>query len=142
METIPKDNTSSLRNMRVPLCQLFMLLSACFCLVKVTFTLSKICETVWVNKLVVLSLVSQKNTPYLKIHFNFRITVVVWDRSFSTLAKFSEKLTVLTPWYGHACVSYQGVRNLSFSENLANVLNEWWLCISDNLKFREAILKL
>ena len=83
--------------MRVRLCQLFMLLSACFYLVKVTFTLSKICETVWVNKLLVLSLISQKNTPYLKIHLNFRITVVLWDRSFSTLAKFSEKLTVLTP---------------------------------------------
>ena len=35
------------------------------------------------------------------------------DHTFSTFAKFFEKLT------------YQGVRNVSFSENLANVLNEW-----------------
>ena len=31
---------------------------------KDTFTLSKICQTVWVNKFLVLNLVSLKNTPY------------------------------------------------------------------------------
>ena len=41
---------------------------------------------------------------------------------FSTYVKFSEKLTFLTPWY--AC-AYQGVRNVSFSENFAYVLNGW-----------------
>ena len=48
------------------------------------------------------------------------------DHWFSTYAKFSEKPTFLTPWYVHVhtCV-YQGVRNVSFSENVAYVLNEW-----------------
>ena len=37
------------------------------------------------------------------------------DHSFSTYAKFSENLTC----------AYQGVRNVSFSENFTNILNEW-----------------
>ena len=51
---------------------------------------------------------------------------VNWDHSFSTFAKFSEKLIVLTPWYirTRTC-AYQRVRNISFSENFAYVLNEW-----------------
>ena len=40
--------------------------------------------------------------------------------------KFSEKLTFLTPWYAHVhTCAYQGVRNVSFSENFAYVLNGW-----------------
>ena len=39
----------------------------------------------------------------------------IWEHSFSTFAKFSEKLTFLKI----------KVRNISFSENFANVLNEW-----------------
>ena len=34
-------------------------------------------------------------------------------------AKFSKKLVFLRTW------AYQGVRNVSFSENFVNVLNEW-----------------
>ena len=41
-------------------------------------------------------------------------------------ADFSEKLTILTPWYTHMC-AYHGVRNISFSENNAYVLNGWFL---------------
>ena len=41
---------------------------------------------------------------------------------FSTYSKFSEKkLLFLTSWYARA---YQKVRNVSFSENFAYVLNE------------------
>ena len=44
-------------------------------------------------------------------------------------AKFSEKLIFYTPdtctyAHVHTC-AYQGVRNISFSENFPNVLNEW-----------------
>ena len=39
------------------------------------------------------------------------------DHSFSTFAKFFEKLRFLS--------AYQGVRDVSFSENFANLLNEW-----------------
>ena len=39
------------------------------------------------------------------------------DLSFSTYAKFFEKLTVLTPW----------VRNVSFSENFVYLVIEWFL---------------
>ena len=56
--------------------------------------------------------------------------VTPWNRprdySFSTYAKFSEKRIFLTPWYVHTFV-YQGVRNVSFSENFLYVLNEWSL---------------
>ena len=48
----------------------------------------------------------------------------------STHPKFSEKLTLLTPWYAHVLVhvhvrAYQGVKNVGFSENFAHVLNGW-----------------
>ena len=43
----------------------------------------------------------------------------------STYAKFPEKLTFLTPLIRTRACAYQGVRNVSFSENLAYVLN-WW----------------
>ena len=43
------------------------------------------------------------------------------EHLFSTYAKFSEKLIFLNP---RTC-AYQGVRNVSFSENFAYVLNEW-----------------
>ena len=37
---------------------------------------------------------------------------------------FLKKLTFLTSWYV-TYVYYQGVRNNSFSENVANVIDEW-----------------
>ena len=46
------------------------------------------------------------------------------DYLISTYAKCSEKLTFLTPdTHMYVCV-YQGVRNVSFSENFAHILNE------------------
>ena len=48
----------------------------------------------------------------------------LWYHSFSAFEKFSKKLTFLTSWYVHTC-SYQGERNVSFSENFAGVRNEW-----------------
>ena len=48
------------------------------------------------------------------------------DHSFSTYGKCSEKLTFLTPWYADVrTCAYQEVRNVSFSEDFAYVLNEW-----------------
>ena len=46
------------------------------------------------------------------------------DHSFSKFAKFSEKPTFLTPLIRTRTDAYQGLRNISFSENFANVLNE------------------
>ena len=46
------------------------------------------------------------------------------DRSFSMFEKYPEKLLFLTSWYTCA---YKGVRNISFSENIAYELNEWSL---------------
>ena len=43
----------------------------------------------------------------------------------STYAKFSEKLTFLTPLISTHTCAYRGVRNVSFSENFAYVLNGW-----------------
>ena len=53
-----------------------------------------------------------------------------WDHSFSTYAKFCEKLTFLTSGYAHVCVrirgeAYQGIRNVTFTENFVDVLDEW-----------------
>ena len=51
------------------------------------------------------------------------------NHSFSSYAKFLEKLTFLTPWYGVAYVRVciRGVRNVNFSEHFAYVPNEWFL---------------
>ena len=46
---------------------------------------------------------------------------LIWDHLFSTCAKFSTKLTFLTP----CTCTYQGVRNVSLSENFAYVLKDW-----------------
>ena len=40
------------------------------------------------------------------------------------LHNFLKKLTFLNSWYV-TYVYYQGVRNNSFSENVANVIDEW-----------------
>ena len=53
----------------------------------------------------------------------YRKRYIVKKESFSTFAKFSEKLTFLIP-YTHTYVCVSGVRNISFSENFANVLKE------------------
>ena len=54
---------------------------------------------------------------------------------FSTFAKFWEKFTVHTPWYVHV-----RVRNVSFSENFADVPNELplkrWYLVEFSLHFK------
>ena len=70
----------------------------------------------------------------------------LWYHPFSAYAKFSEKLTFITPWYAHArktnisyplirtrSCAYQGLRNVSFSENFAYVLSGWSLRTEDEL---------
>ena len=42
-----------------------------------------------------------------------------------SLQKLSKKLTFLTFWYAQVGVRVSRVRNDSFSENFAKVLNEW-----------------
>ena len=65
----------------------------------------------------VLSYNSWRNTGE---KFNWFIDIR--HHRFSTYAKFSEKLTFLTPeTHTYVCVS--GVRNISFSENLAYLVN-------------------
>ena len=54
------------------------------------------------------------------------------DHSFSTYAKFSEKTNVSYPLIRTRTCAYQGVRNVSFSENFAYVLNEWSLIFVAN----------
>ena len=75
--------------------------------------------TTWLSVLTMfhynLTLPSRKNLRCLHL-------ICEGDHSFSTSAKSSEKLTSLTPWYSHV---RNRVRNVSFSENFANVLNEW-----------------
>ena len=48
----------------------------------------------------------------------------ITDHPFSTCAKFSKKLTFLTPWYAHVRVRIRG-KNISFSKNFAHAVNGW-----------------
>ena len=52
-------------------------------------------------------------------------TKIPGDHPLSTYAKFSEKLTFLSPWYAHVLVRIRGLEMFFFSENVAYVLNEW-----------------
>ena len=59
-----------------------------------------------------------------------KVFTSLWGHSFNTYAKFFEKLTFLTPpslMHRQTC-AYQGLRNVSFPESFAYVLNEWSLC--------------
>ena len=68
-----------------------------------------------------LSMTYGKTTP---IYFFKYILLVTKDHSFSTYTKFLEKLTFFTPWYS-MYVSFSGGKNVTFSENVAYLLNEW-----------------
>ena len=46
------------------------------------------------------------------------------DHSFNTYAKYSEKTNISYPLIGTRTCAYRGVRNVSFSENFRDVLNE------------------
>ena len=69
------------------------------------------------NALILLScLIRMETNNWLKVPRN---------HSFSTYAKFSEKkLTFITPWYAHVRVRSRGIRNVSFPETFAYLLNE------------------
>ena len=64
-------------------------------------------------------------TERMAAKMGVRTYFMLWDYSFSTYAKFSEKPIFLTPWCAYIRTN-QGVRNLSFSENFAYLLNEWF----------------
>ena len=74
------------------------------------------------------------------IYLQMKFLKQAGDHPLSMYAKFSEKLLFLTPWYAHEIFrktnisnplihtrtcTYQGVENVSFSENFACVLNGW-----------------
>ena len=66
------------------------------------------------------------NSYDLKIDVNMELCICRTNRALrgyplSMYAKFSKKLSFLTPWY--VCVS--GGRNVSFSENFAYIINGW-----------------
>ena len=44
--------------------------------------------------------------------------------------KFPKKLTCLPPWCANVRARIKGVRNVSFSENFAHVLNGWFLNVT------------
>ena len=57
----------------------------------------------------------------------YQLKQALWDHSFSTYAKFSEKLIFLAPWYAHVPLHIRRQENASFAENFEYVLNEWLL---------------
>ena len=66
--------------------------------------------------------------PYFRNdHFKISVANVLRDHSFSCTQNFQKNLHFLSLDHiekGRRKCSYQGVRNVSFSENLAYVLNE------------------
>ena len=59
----------------------------------------------------------------VSVEYTMRL-IIPWDHLLITYAKFSEKLTFLTYPLIHVRVHIRRVRNVSFSENFAYVLNE------------------
>ena len=58
------------------------------------------------------------------LNFYFTDSLLLWDHSFSTFAKFLRK-TKISSTLKRACTcAYKGVRNDSLTENLTNILNE------------------
>ena len=60
---------------------------------------------------------------------------LLMDHSLIMYAKCSEKLTILNSW-----CAYQEVRNVSFSENFAYLLNDWFLTLLMVLFFLRCLL--
>ena len=56
---------------------------------------------------------------YLRDNTFVLLVIIPSGHPFSTYAKFSEKLTCLTPLIRTRTCAYQEVRNVSFSENFA-----------------------
>ena len=48
-----------------------------------------------------------------------------WNHPFSTYAKCSEEITFLNPWCLNLRVCIRGIKNVSFPNNFAYVLNGW-----------------
>ena len=67
---------------------------------------------------------SECSSPFFAMLQN---VMMVWGL-FSTYAKFSEKVTFLTPDV-HTYMYVSGVKNVNFSENFSYLLNEWVLVV-------------
>ena len=70
-----------------------------------------------------ISFTKEKHIKSLMINIPFG-KLTAFYKVFSTFAQFSEKLTFLTPRIRTYTCAYQGVRNVSFSENFEKVLKE------------------
>ena len=67
---------------------------------------------------------------------------MIKDHPFSTYANFSEKRkNISKPLIRKRSRAYHEVKNVSFSENVACVLNGWYLSKHDNSSFRYYILE-
>ena len=64
--------------------------------------------------------------PVSASSWDLKMVHILWGYLFSTYAKISEKLTSY-PLIRTRTYAYQGVRIVSFSKNVAYVLNEWFL---------------
>ena len=74
--------------------------------------------------------VTIKNTPDTERIIDNQLMRVIKVHPFSRYAKFSEKLTFL-PLDTYTNVLVSGVKNVSFTENFAYVLNGWSLTTSE-----------
>ena len=57
----------------------------------------------------------------------FTCISMLWNYLFGMYATFFEQLTFLTPWYAHDRSCITGVKNVSFAEDFAYILNSWSL---------------
>ena len=89
------------------------------------------------EKLALTVLNSYQHSDFVYFNYEYQMQcyfqVSIRDHSFSTYAKFSEKLRFFNPWYAHVHVHARGVGHVSFSKNFACIVNEWSL--NDDFRF-------
>ena len=64
-----------------------------------------------------------ETTTFGSAYWSIIFPKVIRDHPFGTYAKISKKLTFLTPLIRTRTCAYQGVKNVSFSENFAYIAN-------------------
>ena len=100
--------------------------------------ISNLCVAIWLHELHEFLSFLKTSREFWK-HYNISYyeqnCPIIRDHSFSTFAKFSEKLSFLAPWYAHVLGNgrreggggWRGSKRFQFFEKFAYVLNKWFL---------------
>ena len=82
-----------------------------------------------------LALSDKKITQKITLELSLRITLGLFNYY---VRKIFRKTNIFYPLIPTRACAYQWVKNISFSDNFANVINEWYF--SKNLKFFKAYI--